>query len=80
MVKLKIGKSLKIKPENLQLVDTFSGLGKGFFSAVASSSNKGDDDIEVISPKNPSELPGQLPEVCTMQPCCNCVYIIRGFR
>eukprot|EP00041_Stephanoeca_diplocostata_P013191 m.230233 g.230233 ORF g.230233 m.230233 type:complete len:259 (+) comp19254_c1_seq16:732-1508(+) len=66
MVKLNTGKSLKVKPENLKLVETFSGLGKGFFSSASTPRLKEEDEIEVLSPKNPGELPGQLPEVQEM--------------
>eukprot|EP00037_Helgoeca_nana_P016069 m.150712 g.150712 ORF g.150712 m.150712 type:complete len:358 (+) comp23323_c0_seq2:69-1142(+) len=60
-VKLESGKTLKIKPVNLKKAETFSGLGKGFFSRGKSGAD--DDDVEVLAPKKPGERPGQFSEV-----------------
>lgn len=57
-VKLESGKSLKVRPANLKVIETVGGMSKGFFKPADD-----DDDVEVISPKDPTARPGQLPEI-----------------
>jgi len=58
-VKLESGKSLKVRPANLKVIETVGGMSKGFFKPTGDD----DDDVEFISPKTPGALPGQLPEI-----------------
>lgn len=63
MVRLTTEKIIKVKPDNLKRLDSFSGFGKGFLSKGGVKQDEDDDDNDIIKPKAPEEKPGMFSEV-----------------
>lgn len=73
MVKLQSGKTIKVKPDNLKRLESFSGFGKGFMASAKpdagspakpiETNGDGGEGIEFVKPKNPDEKPGMFSEV-----------------